>query len=454
MSLFEDYKLKPIVLESINSIGFKKPTIIQNLVIPVALENKNLIGKGKTGSGKTHSFLIPISNKIQTSKQTLQCVILVPTRELAIQINKCCKDFFALQKDIKITCLTGGVDANRDLSKLSTTPHILIGTPERIKKLVIDNGSLNLSTVETFVIDEADMTLEMGFLNEVDRIASLIKKDAQIMVFSATIPAGIKAFMRKYLKKPVLLEDEKSNVHANIEHVLYPCRGKDKKEVLHTILQNINPYVCLIFANTKKEVEEVYKYLVNLDYPVEMIHGDLKSRERKRNIKRSLEGEFKYIVASDIASRGIDIAGVSHVISIGLPKNNLEFYMHRAGRCGRNNLDGTCITIFNNSDKEAINRLIGQKVEFKTKEIKNGEWKEIKDFNSRINRTKKVTELDLQIQKVVATNKNKKVKPNYKKKIRDQVDKLKRKHKREIIQKDIKKRQIARAIENSKKAGE
>ena len=454
MSLFEDYKLKPIVLESINSIGFKKPTIIQNLVIPVALENKNLIGKGKTGSGKTHSFLIPISNKIQTSKQTLQCVILVPTRELAIQINKCCKDFFALQKDIKITCLTGGVDANRDLSKLSTTPHILIGTPERIKKLVIDNGSLNLSTVETFVIDEADMTLEMGFLNEVDRIASLIKKDAQIMVFSATIPAGIKAFMRKYLKKPVLLEDEKSNVHANIEHVLYPCRGKDKKEVLHTILQNINPYVCLIFANTKKEVEEVYKYLVNLDYPVEMIHGDLKSRERKRNIKRSLEGEFKYIVASDIASRGIDIAGVSHVISIGLPKNNLEFYMHRAGRCGRNNLDGTCITIFNNSDKEAINRLIGQKVEFKTKEIKSGEWKEIKDFNARINRTKKVTELDLQIQKVVATNKNKKVKPNYKKKIRDQVDKLKRKHKREIIQKDIKKRQIARAIENSKKAGE
>lgn len=450
MNSFENYPLKVEVLQAIQNLNFKQPTKIQSLVIPIALNNQNLIGKGKTGSGKTHSFLIPLANKINVHDQTLQSIILLPTRELALQINKRCKEFFITQSEVKITCLTGGQDVNKDLNKLNVTPQILIGTPEKIKKLVIEKGTLNLSTVHTFIIDEADMTLEMGFLNEVDRIASLIKNDAQIMVFSATIPAGIRSFMKKYLKNPILLEDDLSPNNQNIEHILYPTRGRNSFETLHLILENINPYICLIFANTKKEVEEVYYYLSNLGYDVEMIHGDLKSRERKRNIKKTLEGKFKYIVASDIASRGIDIAGVSHVISLGLPSNNLEFYMHRAGRCGRSSLTGQCITIYKNQDKETITKLEQLGIQFKNKEIKNGEWKEIKEFDARKKRGKKVTELDLKIQKVVATNKNKKVKPNYKKKIKMQVDKLKRKHKREVIQKDIRKRQIARAIAASK----
>ncbi len=449
MPNFNNYGLKQEVLASIENIGFKKPTKIQDLVIPVALKKINLIGKGKTGSGKTHSFLIPIANRLEVNDPNLQCIILLPTRELALQIFQTCKEFFKLNfSKIKITCLTGGQDSKRDLNKLSPTPQILIGTPEKIKNLTIDTGAIDLSKVNTLVIDEADMTLEMGFLNEVDRIASLVDKNVHIMIFSATIPVGIRPFLKKYLKNPILLEDEKNVEHQDIEHILFPCRGKTTLETLSLILKNINPYVCLIFANTKKEVEKIYEYLIEEGYNVAMIHGDLQSRERKRNIKKSLNGEFKYIVASDIASRGIDISGVSHVISLSFPKNNLDFYMHRAGRCGRNNVKGQCISLYHKQDNEVIQKLIGMGIHFSHQEIKNNQWVVLKDYNSRSKRTpKKINELDLEIKKVIVQSKKQKVKPNYKKKVRTQIDKIKKKHRREMIQKDIKKRQIQRAIQ-------
>ena len=189
MHTFDEYSLKKEVLQAIQEIHFTTPTTIQHLVIPHALKNQNIIGKGKTGSGKTHAFLIPLANKIQKDKPILQSILLVPTRELALQLYQCCKIFFKNFPEVKISCLMGGQESQKDIEKLNVTPQILIGTPERIQHIVIDNGLLNLSTVSTLIIDEADMTLEMGFLNEVDRIASLIHPQAQIMVFSATIPA-------------------------------------------------------------------------------------------------------------------------------------------------------------------------------------------------------------------------------------------------------------------------
>ena len=324
MEKFNNFNLKEKTLKAIENIHFNKPTKTQAMVLPHALNNENLACKGKTGSGKTHSFLIPIANKIDENSKTLQALILVPTRELAIQISQRCKEFFE-SYDIKIACLTGGVDTLREKNRIVNIPQILIGTPEKINEIAISNGLLNLSTVKTFVIDEADMTLEMGFLNEVDKIASLCKT-SQMMVFSATIPAGIKHFIKKYFSNPLVLEDEKVNYNAQIEHILYPARNRNKNELLLNIISNINPYVCLIFCNRKEEVDATYKFLINNGVNCGIIHGDLTARERKSNIKRALDGVYKFIVCSDIAARGIDIEGVSHVISIGFPKNNLEFY--------------------------------------------------------------------------------------------------------------------------------
>lgn len=450
MENFKQYQLKDEVMQAIEKVHFQTPTMIQQLVLPHALKNKNLVGKGKTGSGKTHAYLIPLANKLKSDNPHLQAIILTPTRELAIQTHKVVKEFLQ-DFPIKVTLLTGGQDIQKDNEKLSVAPQVLIGTPQRIQMLGIKQGLLNFKYVHTFIIDEADMTLELGFLNEVDQIAALIDKQAQIMVFSATIPVALKNFLRKYMQKPLVIEDEKKNQNENIQHILLPVRGKTVQQKLVEVLQQIDPYICMIFANTKKDVENVYKLLINLHYDVTMIHGDLQSRERKRNIKNSLEGRHRYIVASDIASRGIDIEGVSHVISLGLPTNNLEFYTHRSGRCGRNQLNGTCICIYTNSDKESILKLESQGIIFEHKDLKDGNWKDLKPIQYRKKREKKpTTELDLEIKKVVTRSKGKKVKPNYKKKVRLQIDKVKRKHKREVIQKDIRKRQIQRAIAQSK----
>ena len=181
----------------------------------------------------TPNYLMPgIANKIQKDKPILQSILLVPTRELALQLYQCCKIFFKNFPEVKISCLMGGQESQKDIEKLNVTPQILIGTPERIQHIVIDNGLLNLSTVSTLIIDEADMTLEMGFLNEVDRIASLIHPQAQIMVFSATIPVGIRPFLKKYLKNPILIEDDKSSDHENIEHILYPSKERNIYDIL------------------------------------------------------------------------------------------------------------------------------------------------------------------------------------------------------------------------------
>ena len=451
MTNFNEYKLNEKVLKAIEDIHFKNPTKTQEMVLPHALENKNLACKGKTGSGKTHCFLIPIANKIDESSKTLQALILVPTRELAVQISQRCKEFFK-DFDIKIACLTGGVDTLREKNRVQTTPQILVGTPEKINEIAVSSGLINLSTVETLVIDEADMTLEMGFLNELDRVASLCKK-AQMMVFSATIPAGIRQFIRKYFSTPLLLEDDKVNYNDQIEHILYPLRNRDKKAILKQVLDCINPYICLIFCNKKEEVDDVYKDLVNSGYDCGIIHGDLAARERKGNIKRALDGKYRFIVCSDIAARGIDIEGVSHVISMGLPKNNLEFYTHRAGRAGRMNMTGQCITLFNKDDNDSILALEKQGIIFVSKEIKNGEWKELKEFDARAKRKGKQTlsdPLQAEINKAVRINKSKKVKPNHKKKLKQAVDKVKRKHRREMIQNDIKKRIKERAIQRTK----
>lgn len=451
MGTFNEFNLNEKTLKAIEEIHFFETTTTQKLVLPHALNNENLACKGKTGSGKTHCFIIPIANKLNESMKKLQAIILVPTRELAIQTTQRCKEFF-VHFDIKISCLTGGVDTLREKNKIISTPQILIGTPEKINEIAVKEGLLNLQDVKTLVIDEADMTLEMGFLNEVDRVAFLCK-NAQIMVFSATIPAGIRQFIRKYFSSPLILQDDQTDYNYQIEHILYPLRGKEKEETLLEIVSNLNPYICLIFCNKKEEVESIYHFLINHSIDCGIIHGNLAARERKGNIKRALNGQYRFIVCSDIAARGIDIDGVSHVISLGFPKNNLEFYIHRAGRSGRLNMHGQCITIFDKDDKESIKKLEEQGIVFSVKEIKNGEWKELKNFdarNKRKNQKKTDDNLQKEINKVVRIKKSKTIKPNYKKKVKQAVEKVKRKHRREVIQKDIKKRIKERAIKRSK----
>ena len=448
MTTFKNYQFKDFIFDTLDKMNFKNPTPIQELVIPLALQGKDVIGKSPTGSGKTHAYLLPILNKIDTSIDKVQAVILTPTRELATQIYENLVMFQKYDQKLKLRLITGGLDRTRMIEKVNNTPHIVIGTPGRIKDIGLDKAEFNLMSTDILVLDEADMIMETGFMDDVSLLAAKMKDDLQMLVFSATIPNHLKVFLDKYMHNPKLVE--LSNINpGTITHVAYPTRHHNRKDVLLNVINGINPYLCLIFASKKDSVNEIYNYLLNNGHKVGIIHGDLDNKVRRQMMRRIKDNEFVYIVCSDIAARGIDIEGVSHVINYDLPKE-LEFFYHRAGRTGRNGNDGICYTFYDKEDLPIIMKLMKGNINFLHQEYKNNEWVDLKSLTPETKK-KEPTELDLKIKTIVNKSKKQPVKPGYKKKAKEEIEKVKAKHRREIIKKDIKKRIKERAIERTKR---
>lgn len=429
-SKFKIYDFKPFIMEALDKIGFYDPTEIQQKVIPIVLKGESAIGQSQTGTGKTHSYILPIIEKIDPSKKEVQAVITAPTRELASQIY---------QEILKITDLThgdeeitsrlfiGGTDKQRTIEKLKTQPHIVVGTPGRINDLTKDQA-LFIHKTNTLVVDEADLMLDMGFIEDIDQIASKMPEKLQMLVFSATIPEKLKPFLKKYLENPKFIQIEpKQLTAAKIEHYLLPSRHRNKKDIVQEVLSIFNPYLAIVFTNTKKMADEVADSLAHRGLKVGRIHGDLSPRERKKMMKQIKDLEFQYIVATDLAARGIDIEGVSHVINYELP-TDLDFYVHRVGRTARAGNSGIALTIYGTSDEDALNRLENLGIQFKNVDIKDNEVIEIGDRNKRKKRQKQHDEIDAMAKSIV--KKPKKVKPGYKKKMQVEVDKIKKRQNR------------------------
>ena len=447
----KDLKVKSFVIETLtNTKGYKELTPIQERIIPLAVENKNLIGKSATGSGKTDAFLVPAFNLIDVSNDDLQVVIIAPTRELASQIHKNALEYVSNNKDIKVKLFTGGFERKKDLT--NGLAHMVIGTPARLKDVLIDNAMYDISRVKMVVLDEIDMIFEMKFLEDIDAIMSLMSKDVQTLAFSATINGELRHFISKYMKSKEIIEiGKKKETSSLVTHYAIPLKSKTRKQALLNLLENINPYFCLIFASKKEDVNEYFKILRENEYNVGVLHGDLDSRSRRQVMKKVENFEYQYLVCSDIASRGIDIVGVSHVISMDFP-THLEYYYHRSGRCGRASETGDCYSFYDDKDLSIIKQLINKGLVIENVEYKNGELKKLSSFIKE-KRAKKIDiELEKEIQKIVNKNKSKKkkVQPGYKKKMKEEIDKAKRKRKREIIKADIKKRQRERAIQKTK----
>lgn len=444
MPSFNSFKLNERNKAFIEYNGFTEPTPVQAKVLPKALKGKDIIGISATGTGKTHAFLLPILEMIDTNSDTVQAVITAPTRELALQIYKRLVPITDIDSKVRIKLITGGMEKSKMIYSLKNQPHIVIGTPGRIKDLFLTETVLRVDTARIFVIDEADMTLEFGFLDDIDAICGRMSDDLQMMVFSATIPESLQPFLKKYLKSPEIIKvDEIHALSPKIEHVLIPCKHLSYGETLLNMIDGFLPYVCLIFANTRKEASEIAQLLKDNGKEVIELHGGLQPRQRKIAMRQLADNEHSYIVCSDIAARGIDIDAVSHVISLGLP-SELEYYIHRAGRCGRAGREGTCYLLYKDSDVKNIEVLQKQGIHFVSKTYKNGEWKENKAFNEK---PKKISKNDL-LEKQIAhsiTKKKEKVKPGYKKKRKEQVEKIKRQQRRQMIQNDIKSRQKERA---------
>ncbi|BAW16424.1 DEAD/DEAH box helicase [Streptococcus intermedius] len=427
---FTEFKFKDYIQEALLDLNFVEATEVQEKLIPIVLAGRDLVGESKTGSGKTHTFLLPIFQKMNEDVENVQAVITAPSRELARQIYQAACQIAAFSdKEIRVANYVGGTDKSRQIGKLtSSQPHIVIGTPGRIYDLVA-SGDLAIHKAHTFVVDEADMTLDMGFLITVDKIASSLPKDLQFLVFSATIPQKLQPFLKKYLSNPVIEQIKtKTVISDTIDNWLISTKGRDRNAQIYEITQLLQPYLAMIFVNTKTRADELYSYLTTQGLKVAKIHGDIAPRERKRIMNQVKKLDFEYIVATDLAARGIDIEGVSHVINDAIPQD-LSFFVHRVGRTGRNGLSGTAITLYQPSDDSDIRELEKLGIHFIPKMIKNGEFQDTYDRDRRANREKTPEKLDTEMIGLVK-KKKKKIKPGYKKKIQWAVNEKRRKTKR------------------------
>lgn len=418
--------LKKSLISELKAQHILKPTEIQERLIPSIINGKSVIGQSQTGTGKTLTYLLPILHHLDNTLDVCQAVITTPTRELADQIYKEILKLLPKQNShhYRIRKVVGGMDRKRMLDQIKKPPHIVVGTPGRISDFV-KSEELNVFSANTLVIDEADLMLEMGFLNDVDIIAARMAKDLQMLVFSATIPKHLQPFLNKYMSNPKFVKVEhKQATEANIEHLLIPYRHRDVNRLMIEITKVINPYLALIFTNTKTKADEVYAFMASEGFRVERIHGGLSPRERKQAMRRIDRLECEYIVATDLASRGIDIKGISHVINLEIP-DELDFFIHRVGRTGRAGLKGEAITLYQReNDMNKINALEKRGITFRHVDIKNNEWVETPQKKKRKHRAKTTKQPKIKLPKP------KKIKPGYKKKLQEKQNKLNKKRNR------------------------
>ena len=426
-NIFTDTRLRSEIRQGLAKIGFTKPTPVQEKVIPAMLKGESVIAQAATGSGKTHAYLIPILNAIDEDARYVQAIVTAPSRELADQLYRVARqlrDNSGL--NIDIAHLAGGSDRDRQIARFEQNkPQLVIATPGRLLDFA-DKKILLLDQVKNFVIDEADMTLDLGFLADVDKIAARLPKDVVMSAFSATIPVKLTNFLRKYMAKPEeIVIDNPAVIAPTIKNDLLDIGSKDRKKIVYKLLTMGQPYLALVFANTKQMVDELADYLTKQGLKVAKIHGSITERERKRTLREVRAGQYQYVVASDLAARGIDLPGVSLVINYEIPKD-LEFIIHRIGRTGRNGLPGHAVTLVREEEMNRVGALEYMGVHFDFVEIKDGALAPRTHYRRRDNRTAANRQLDPHMKGVVKKIKSKR-KPGYNKKIKQAIQEDNRK---------------------------
>lgn len=433
---FVNYNLKDYINKGLSSIGFVETTPVQEILIPKILNGDSVIGKSATGTGKTHAFLIPILQNLDEDLKEVQAVIISPTRELAFQLSEEFNKILKFNENIDIRMYVGGTNRDSEIERLAKSqPQIVIGTIGKINDLVNTANALKIHTAKTVIIDEADMVFGTKEAEEIDYVFKRFEYLKQVCAFSATIPTGLTNFINKYLlegskNKCELIDLSNKNITKDdIEYIFIPTKNNDKFELLVNVLKTFTPYLVLIFANTKNKVDEIARYLSENGIKCVKITGDLESRERKQVLKRIKDGEIQYVVASDIASRGIDIQGASHIINFELPKE-IEFFIHRVGRVGRNNLKGSAISFYDYDDDKYLDDLRKKHLKCTYMALKDGALVPTKKRNG-IRKSSKIQRIEEEVH--MRTPMPKKVKPGYKKKRLEKINKKLHKMKHQKI---------------------
>jgi len=364
MSTFDSLSLSERVLTAIQAMGYERPTPIQTQAIPAVLDGEDVIGASQTGTGKTAAFAIPILTKLEPSGKT-RCLVLEPTRELAAQVFE---HFRLLGKFTRnrLALLHGGVKYGEQNEALARGADIVIATPGRLLDHM-QRKNVNLAEVEYLALDETDRMLDMGFLPDVRRIVERCGQNRQTLLFSATMPAEIQGLAQWALNDPVEIEiGQRQSPAETVTHAFYPVSIDQRDDLVLELVRRTNFSSVMIFTRTKREADALETLLKReTDHNIALLHSDIPQKQRERALRGLREGEFDVIIATDLAARGLDISGVSHVINYRVPENP-EDYVHRIGRTGRAESEGDAFTILSADEAEfaeSVERFIGQKVE-------------------------------------------------------------------------------------------
>lgn len=354
---FKDYKLGEEITRSIDNLGYHQPTEVQRKVIPLALERKDMTVKSHTGSGKTAAYGIPICELLEWEENRPQALILTPTRELADQVKQDIMNI-GRHKRIKATAVYGKQPFARQKVQLQQRNHVIVGTPGRLIDH-IEKQTIDLEQIKFLVIDEADEMLNMGFIEHVERIIRTLPQDRMTMLFSATLPKDVKNLCHKYMKQPLDIEVQtEAKTVSQIEHSIYTVRDENKLNLLRDVTIVENPDSCIIFCRTQVRVEVVFEELAKRGYPCGKIHGGMEQEDRSEMMDAFKQGEFRYLIATDVAARGIDIENISHIINYDFPQEH-ESYVHRTGRTGRAGQSGKAISFATPAEEKFVTSVEG-----------------------------------------------------------------------------------------------
>ena len=353
---FEEFNLDKNIIKSLKNIKYEIPSKVQNKVIPELLNNKDIIVKSKTGSGKTASFAIPLCEKVDINNNSVQGLIIAPTRELALQIKEEVQNIGRIKK-VRCSAIFGKQPLKEQVAELKQRVHIVVATPGRIIDH-IGRGTIDLSNIKFFIIDEADKMLNKGFVDDMESIMTKLPQNACKGMFSATIDDNINSVCEKYMKNIVRIEikDEDKYIKKQISEFFINSEEENKYDLLKSIIYKECPHSVIVFANTRDKVDEIYKSMKKDKFTVGVIHGDMSQDKRLFIIKDFKENKFNILVSSDITSRGIHVDDVSLVINYEVPRDK-ENYVHRIGRTGRVDKLGKAITIVSTKEEKYLREI-------------------------------------------------------------------------------------------------
>lgn len=326
------------------------PTPIQQQAIPSVMDGIDVIAQAQTGTGKTFAFILPIIEKVDKEASHIQALIVTPTRELALQITDEIQKLIADIEDLNVLAVYGGQDVEKQLKKLEKNVQIVVATPGRLLDH-IRRGTVELSHASFLVLDEADQMLHIGFLNEVEEIIRKTPTSRQTMLFSATMSTDVRKLARKHMREPRYIQIEKKQGPAeNVDQLAIYLSDRAKQSTIVELIQQERPFLAVLFCRTKRRVSKLYEILKSQGFSVDELHGDLSQAKRERVMKRFREAEIQLLVATDVAARGLDVDGVTHVFNYDIPED-AESYVHRIGRTGRAGMKGLAITFYSPKDR-------------------------------------------------------------------------------------------------------